>query len=118
MFNLWKIVLKGYPLKSHLQALLIGFVISTFIIFPFIAGLINALLIYISFIYPILIVMNLFVSFWMFLAVYFYLASLKDSKETVPFEFKKTVLIMGTVEAAIWFFIGLVLIFTITPNIL
>ena len=118
MIKLWKKLIESFSVSDHLKALLIGFLVSVFIVFPFIAALINALLIYIRLIYGFLFMINLLVAIWVFLWTYVYLFTLKDSHDHEVFEFRKTVIIFGCSKALLMFIIGMILILTITPTIL
>ena len=110
--------IKRYPLKSHIKAFFIGLMISLFIMFPLIAATINILLIYISYLYPILIAMNFLIAVWFFLWVYFYLDALKSVHSIETAEFKKILLTIGLSKSVLWFLLGALLILIITPKIL
>ena len=118
MKTLWKALVSNYTFSEHLQAMVIGFLISTVIIFPLMAGLINALLVYVSFIYLFLVLINFTLALWVFLWAVFYFDSLIRFTEKKHFNKKQAVLTFGSLDALIVFIIGLILILTITPTLL
>ncbi len=118
MIKVGKDLIKNYSLKELLSALAIGLVVSFLLVFPFVAALINAMLIYIRFVYIFLVLINFCLAVWVFLWVFFALRSLDDVYDEALIDFKKALLYFGLGKAGVVLVIGWVLIVTITPTIL
>ena len=118
MFSLWKKVFTSYSFKQHSGAFFISLFLSLFVFVPIGAIYINVFIIYIRYLYMMLVIGNILVSLWFFLWTYFYLDTLKESKEEHYFDLKKTFLILGTSKALAVFIIGLMLIIFVTPRII